>query len=122
MAQKKCRDKYNNTKLQRAEKQKKEMGIGETCNDQSKQKVTRYSSGCATRTSQETCFFCTVDTDILIMSVALFSQINLSELWLAFGTGKNFKYIPAHDIARTLGPEKAASLLKFHAFTGCDQT
>ena len=42
------------------------------------------------------------------------------ELWIAFGSGKTFRYIPAHSIARTIGPEKSKTLLAFHALTGCD--
>lgn len=48
--------------------------------------------------------------------------MNLNELWLAFGTGKHFRFIPAHTIADSLGTEKAKSMLMLHAFTGCDQT
>ena len=44
----------------------------------------------------------------------------VTELWIAFGCGKNFRYIAAHDIADFLGPGKARALLAFHAFTGCD--
>ena len=33
---------------------------------------------------------------------------------------KHLRYIPAHDIAKELGYEKALSLPMFHAFTGCD--
>ena len=42
------------------------------------------------------------------------------ELWLAFGTGKSFRYLAAHEIAAGLGPEKAQALPMFHALTGCD--
>ena len=44
------------------------------------------------------------------------------ELWLEFGTGKNYRLIPAHEIAKSIGPERAAALPAFHAFTGCDTT
>lgn len=40
----------------------------------------------------------------------------------AFGAGKHLRYLPVHDIARSMGPEKSRALLAFHAFTGCDQT
>ena len=43
-----------------------------------------------------------------------------TEIWVAFGTGKHLRYIPAHDIAKELGCEKALSLPMFHAFTGCN--
>ena len=42
-----------------------------------------------------------------------------TEIWVAFGTGKHLRYIPAHDIAKELGYEKALSLPMFHAFPGC---
>ena len=42
------------------------------------------------------------------------------ELWLAFGIGKNFRYLAAHEIAAGLGPQRAKTLPIFHALTGCD--
>ena len=63
-----------------------------------------------------------VDTDVVVLSIALFNQINVTELWVSFGTGKNCTLIPVHAISKTLGPQKSMSLLMFHAFTGCDQT
>ena len=64
----------------------------------------------------------TVDTDVVVLATALFNQINVTELWVSFGTGKNRRLIPVHTISKTLGPQKSISLLMFHAFTGCDQT
>ena len=42
------------------------------------------------------------------------------ELWLAFETGKYFRYIAAHKTANRLGPEKSLALPMFHALTGCN--
>ena len=42
------------------------------------------------------------------------------ELWLAFGTGKCFRYLEAHEIAAGLGPVKTQALPMCHALTGCD--
>ena len=39
---------------------------------------------------------------------------------VAFGTGKNYRYIAAHKIASFLGPEKTCALPMFHAITGYD--
>ena len=64
----------------------------------------------------------TVDTDVVVIAVANYQYISLSELWIEFGVGKNLKYLPAHDISRSIGEEKSQALLAFHAFTGCDQT
>jgi len=35
----------------------------------------------------------TVDTDMVVIAVAKFLQIGLEELWVAFGTGKNYGHI-----------------------------
>ena len=43
-----------------------------------------------------------------------------NEVWVAFGTGKNFRYLAAHQIAASLGTEKSLALPMFHALTGCD--
>ncbi len=64
----------------------------------------------------------TVDTDVVVIAVAHFQDISLSEFWIAIGTGKHLRYLPVHDIARSNGPEKSRALLAFHAFTGCDET
>ena len=64
----------------------------------------------------------TVDTDVVVIAVAKFQYLSLSELWIEFGIGKHLKYLPAHDISRSISEEKSQTLLAFHAFTGCDQT
>ena len=63
------------------------------------------------------------DTDVLVIAVATFSQlqtIGLQEMWLAFGQGQNMKWIAVHELKTTLGPEKCGGILFFHAFSGCD--
>ena len=53
-------------------------------------------------------------------SIAWFHKIpGLEELWVAFGRGKQYRYIPVHQIAKSLGADKSKTLLGFHAFTGC---
>ena len=64
----------------------------------------------------------TVDTDVVVLAIANFKNIGCQELWLAFGTGKKFCYIPAHSIAASLGVDICESLPFFHAVTGCDTT
>ena len=61
----------------------------------------------------------TVDTDVVILSIANFHQLCLTELWISFGAGKHH-YIPSHQIAVNLGEEKCRDLTFFHVFTGCD--
>ena len=36
-----------------------------------------------------------VDTDVVVLAVAYFQDLeNIGNLWIAFGTGKDFRYIP----------------------------
>ena len=62
----------------------------------------------------------TVDTDVVILAISTFNEINPDELWLAFGTGSNFRYIPIHEVVANMDPRVCATLPMFHAFTGCD--
>ena len=62
----------------------------------------------------------TVDTDVLVLAIALFPKLNLKELWIDFRTGQNKFYYPVHIICQNLGQDQAEGLLFFHAFTGCD--
>ena len=63
----------------------------------------------------------TVDTDVVVLAVSLASILGPEyEIWLAFGSGKHFRHLPAHTIAAGLGENKAQALPMFHSLTGCD--
>ena len=62
----------------------------------------------------------TVDTDFMVLVVSCIRLLNITELWLAFGTGKHLRFIPAHEIADSLGLQRSKTLPMFHSFTGCD--
>ena len=62
----------------------------------------------------------TVDSDVLVLAIAAVNEAHIDELWVAFATGKSFRYLPAHEIALSLGPRKSNALLFLHAFSGCD--
>ena len=62
----------------------------------------------------------TVDTDVVVLSVAFFHHLGLQQLWVEMGSGKHLRYIAAHQVAETLGKSKAAALPAFYAFSGCD--
>ena len=62
----------------------------------------------------------TVDTDVVVLAVSSAKRLSNTEVWIAFGTGKSFRFIAAHEIARALGPDRCKALPVFHAFTGCD--
>ena len=61
-----------------------------------------------------------VDTDVVRIVIVHFLDIGLQELWIAFGTGKIFRYLRIHENVATLGPEKSVAISYFHVFTGCD--
>ena len=62
----------------------------------------------------------TVDTDVVVLAVSRLQDLNVDEIWIAFGTGKHFRYLPIHSIAEQLGPQRSKALPMFHSITGCD--
>ncbi len=54
------------------------------------------------------------------IAISSAQRLGISELWIAFGTGKHFRFLPIHEIADTLGPQKCMALPFFHSLTGCD--
>ena len=41
----------------------------------------------------------TVDTAVVVLAVTSAHRLNITELWIAFGARKNFRYLPAHEMA-----------------------
>ena len=62
----------------------------------------------------------TVDTVVVVIAVAAAERLSIYQLWVAFGTGKSFRFLAAHEMVQALGPDKCRGLPAFHAFTGCD--
>ena len=52
----------------------------------------------------------------------LFERRPAANIWVAFGTGNNFKHIHINAVCNYLGKEKSTVLPAFHSFTGCDTT
>ena len=61
------------------------------------------------------------DTDVVVLAISVVEEIKVEELWVAFGTGKHFRYTAAHAIASGLGADKSRALSAFHAVTCCDK-
>ena len=59
------------------------------------------------------------DTDVVVIGVAVLDDLNVDHLWMTFGKAKYLRWIPIHDIVRSLGLRSKA-LPFFHPFTGCD--
>ena len=68
----------------------------------------------------------TVDTDVVVILVGklhhLINICNDVNIWVSFGTGKNFTYYHINAIYEELGREKSLALPVFHCFTGFDTT
>ena len=62
----------------------------------------------------------TVDTDVVILAIAFEHMLELEELWVAFGVGKNLRYLPMHKIVSSRTTLQCEGLPFFHALTGCD--
>ena len=63
------------------------------------------------------------DRDVLVIAVSvlpILQKIGLLQLWIAFGHGRNLRWIKVHDLYLSIAPQKSRGLLFFHAFTGCD--
>ena len=53
----------------------------------------------------------TVETDVVVLAVSVSETLGPEyDLWLAFGTGKHFRYLAAHKISIGLGPIMAQAL------------
>ena len=46
----------------------------------------------------------TVDTDVVVVAIATLNRTKHDELWVAFGTGGHFRFIPIHEVAAAVGP------------------
>lgn len=68
----------------------------------------------------------TVDTDVVVILISQFHSVidryPEAKLWVAFGTGKHFRFYNINSICACLGRERSHCLVPFHAFTGCDTT
>ena len=62
----------------------------------------------------------TVYTDVIVLAAATVQELGMIEIWVAFGMGKDLRYVPVHEISASLDPRKSLALPVFHAFTGCD--
>ncbi len=80
----------------------------------------------ALATGSTTCLVRTVDTDVVVIIIGKFHSLLIkhpaADIWIAFGTGKNFSYMHINAICQALAKEKFMSLPIFHCFTGCDTT
>ena len=64
------------------------------------------------------------DTYIIVIAIIVMPTLQAiglqQQLWIAFGQGRNMRWIPANELYGSIGPEKGRGITLFHAFTGCD--
>lgn len=54
----------------------------------------------ATKHGHHSILIRTVDTDVVVLAISMAQGLKpADELWLAFGTGKGFRYFTAHEVA-----------------------
>ena len=58
--------------------------------------------------------------DVVVLAIDMFDKNTRDELWVAFGTGAIFKYIPVHMLVEAIGPKIRSTLPVFHSMTGSD--
>ena len=89
------------------------------CQEEADSRILLHVQDCAKK-GIDRVMIRTTDTDVVVLAIANMYTIPVSEIWVAFGVGKNFRYIPAHLIATQLGERRSRALPFFHAMTGCD--
>ena len=62
------------------------------------------------------CWRCTVDTDVVVIALYAFWDLDLEELWIEFDRGKNRKSLPVHAYAKALGKEICSAVLFWYTF------
>ena len=62
----------------------------------------------------------TVDTDVVVIALRHFFDLNLEELWIEFGTGRSRRFLPIHECANKLGERICDGLTLWFSITGCD--
>ena len=71
---------------------------------------------------QKNIIITTVDTDVIVIAISCFenlASLGLKELWIAFGSGINKRWIPIHALSNALGT-RTKGFLFWYAFIGCD--
>ena len=68
-----------------------------------------------------TAYIRTVNSDVAVLTIRLFTTLGLKHLWVGIGTEKKFSEIVIHDIFSNLG-SKSQKFSLFHALTGRDTT
>ena len=61
-----------------------------------------------------------VDSDVIVIALYAYWFLDLTELWVEFGCGKDRRWGHIHHYAKMLGEELCMALPFWFSFTGCD--
>ena len=68
----------------------------------------------------------TVDSDVIVNLIGKYYNLTKLkpdiDLWIAFGTGRNFQFYSINNICFSLSKIHSRAIPVFHANTGCDTT
>ena len=68
----------------------------------------------------------TVDTDVVVILLGAFFELSqaqpLVDIWIAFGTSKNYRFYNINTMCNILGELKSRAIPVFHSLTGSDTT
>ena len=59
---------------------------------------------------------------LLLYFFDAFSEMGVEELWVTFGKGESYRFIPIHSLLENFGKQICKILLIVHILTGCDIT
>ena len=61
----------------------------------------------------------TVDTDLVVIILYTYWDLNVTELWIEFGAEKDRRWLPVHS-HELLGKRVCRAVIFWFAWTGCD--
>ena len=62
----------------------------------------------------------TADTYVVVIALYAYWDLNITELWIDFGTGKDHPWLPVHSYVELLGERVCRAVIFLYALTGCD--
>ena len=58
--------------------------------------------------------------DIVVITLHIFCDLKIEELWIEYGCVKNCWWLPIHNYVKLLGEDKWKALPFWYSLTGCD--
>ena len=62
----------------------------------------------------------TVDADVLVIALYAYWDLNVTKLWINFGTGTYHQWLTVHSYTELLGERVCRTVTFWYDLTGCD--